>query len=141
MNGGNVMNTLNAVQMLDAVTKNTKFDNVADALEYGLPMSLFGFAIVFGVLILIWGILALFKVFFYTIPNAKKNPAPKVKPEPKKEVKAEVKAEAPVAPAVQASSNDGEIVAAIMAAIEAYRSANGAAAPGGFRVVSFKKRF
>ena len=135
------MNTLNAVQMLDAVTKNTKFDNVADALEYGLPMSLFGFAIVFGVLILIWGILALFKVFFYTIPNAKKNPAPKVKPEPKKEVKAEVKAEAPVAPAVQASSNDGEIVAAIMAAIEAYRSANGAAAPGGFRVVSFKKRF
>ena len=135
------MNTLNAVQMLDAVTKNTKFDNVADALEYGLPLSLFGFAIVFGVLILIWGILALFKVFFYTIPNAKKNPAPKVKPEPKKEVKAEVKAEAPVAPAVQASSNDGEIVAAIMAAIEAYRSANGAAAPGGFRVVSFKKRF
>ena len=135
------MNTFNAVQMLDAVTKNTKFDNVADALEYGLPMSLFGFAIVFGVLILIWGILAQFKVFFYTIPNAKKNPAPKVKPEPKKEVKAEVKAEAPVAPAVQASSNDGEIVAAIMAAIEAYRSANGAAAPGGFRVVSFKKRF
>ena len=135
------MNTLNADQMLDAVTKNTKFDNVADALEYGLPMSLFGFAIVFGVLILIWGILARFKVFFYTIPNAKKNPAPKVKPEPKKEVKAEVKAEAPVAPAVQASSNDGEIVAAIMAAIEAYRSANGAAAPGGFRVVSFKKRF
>ena len=135
------MNTFNAVQMLDAVTKNTKFDNVADALEYGLPMSLFGFAIVFGVLIIIWGILALFKVCFYTIPNAKKNPAPKVKPEPKKEVKAEVKAEAPVAPAVQASSNHGEIVAAIMAAIEAYRSANGAAAPGGFRVVSFKKRF
>ena len=135
------MNTFNAVQMLDAVTKTTKFDNVADALEYGLPMSLFGFAIVFGVLILIWGILSLFKVFFYTIPNAKKNPAPKVKPEPKKEVKAEVKAEAPVAPAVQASSNDGEIVAAIMAAIEAYRSANGAAAPGCFRVVSFKKRF
>ena len=135
------MNTFNAVQMLDAVTKNTKFDNVADALEYGLPMSLFGFAIVFGVLILIWGILALFKVFFYTIPNAKKNPASKVKPEPKKEVKAEVKAEAPVAPVVQTSSNDGEIVAAIIAAIEAYRSANGAAAPGGFRVVSFKKRF
>ena len=83
------MNTFNAVQMLDAVTKNTKFDNVADALEYGLPMSLFGFAIVFGVLILIWGILALFKVFFYTIPNAKKNPAPKVKPSPKSPQSAE----------------------------------------------------
>ena len=135
------MNTLNAVHMLDAVTKNTVFDNAGDALAYGLPLSLFGFAVVFGVLILIWGILSLFKVFFYTIPNAKKNPAPKVKPEPKKEVKAEVKAEAPVAPAVQTSSNDGEIVAAIIAAIEAYRSANGAAAPGGFRGVSFKKRF
>ena len=138
------MNTLNAVQMLDAVTKNTKFENVADALEYGLPMSLFGFAIVFGVLVLIWGILALFKVFFYTIPNAKKNPQqPKVKKEaPKPEVKAEpVKVVAAPAPVVQAASNDGEVVAAIIAAIEAYRSANGATAPGGFRVVSFKKRF
>ncbi|MBQ8759556.1 MAG: OadG family protein [Clostridia bacterium] len=138
------MNTLNAVQMLDAVTKNTKFENVADALEYGLPMSLFGFAIVFGVLVLIWGILALFKVFFYTIPNAKKNPPqPKVKKEaPKPEVKAEpVKVVAAPAPVVQAVSNDGEVVAAIIAAIEAYRSANGATAPGGFRVVSFKKRF
>ena len=75
-------------------------------------------------------------------PETKKEEKkPEPKPEPKKEVKAEVKAEAPVAPAVQASSNDGEIVAAIMAAIEAYRSANGAAAPGGFRVVSFKKRY
>ena len=138
------MNTLNAVQMLDAVTKNTKFENVADALEYGLPMSLFGFAIVFGVLVLIWGILALFKVFFYTIPNAKKNPQqPKVKKEaPKPEVKAEpVKVVAAPASVVQAVSNDGEVVAAIIAAIEAYRSANGATAPGGFRVVSFKKRF
>ena len=137
------MNTLNAVQMLDAVTKNTKFESVGEALEYGLPMSLFGFGIVFGVLVLIWGILALFKVFFYTIPNAKKNPAQKVKKEaPKPEVKAgPVKEAAAPAPVVQAASNDGEIVAAIIAAIEAYRSANGAAAPGGFRVVSFKKRF
>ena len=135
------MDIFNSVQMLDAVTKHTVFDNVGDALAYGLPLSLFGFAVVFGVLILIWGILALFKVFFYTIPNAKKNPAPKVKHEPKKEVKAEPKAEAPVAPVAQASSNDGEIVAAIIAAIESYRAANGSTAPGGFRVVSFKKRY
>ena len=130
------MNTLNAVQMLDAVTKNTVFDNPGDALAYGLPMSLFGFAVVFAVLILIWGILTLFKVFFYTIPNAKKNPAQKVKaevkPEPKPEVKAEPVAEVATAPVVQASSNDGEVVAAIIAAIEAYRSANGSTAPGGF---------
>jgi hypothetical protein len=104
MNGGNVMNTLNAVQMLDVVTKNTKFDNVSDALEYGLPMSLFGFAIVFGVLILIWGILALFKVFFYTIPNAKKNPVPKVK---KEEPKPEVKAEKPKRTAKPKTKGEG----------------------------------
>ena len=133
------MNTLNAVQMLDAVTKDTVFDNVGDALAYGLPLSLFGFAVVFGVLILIWGILALFKVFFYTIPNAKMNSAPKVK--------AESKPEAKVAPAVQTApvsvnvSGDGEIVAAIIAAIESYRAANGVTSPGGFRVVSFKKRY
>ena len=52
-----------------------------------------------------------------------------------------VKEAAAPAPVVQAASNDGEVVAAIIAAIEAYRSANGATAPGGFRVVSFKKRF
>lgn len=141
MDGGNVMNTLNAVQMLDAVNKNAVFDNVGEALEYGLPMSLFGFAVVFGVLILIWGILSLFKVFFYTIPNAKKNPAPKVKEAPKPEVKAAPVTEVVSAPVVQTASNDGEVIAAIIAAIEAYRSANGAVAPGGFRVVSFKKRY
>lgn len=133
------MNTLNAVQMLDAVTKDTVFDNVGDALAYGLPLSLFGFGVVFGVLVLIWGILALFKVFFYTIPNAKKNPAPKAKAEPKPAVKAAPVAEAAAVPTQ--STGDGEVVAAIIAAIESYRAANGVTSPGGFRVVSFKKRY
>lgn len=121
------MNTLNAVYMLDAVTNNTVFDNAGDALAYGLPISLFGFAVVFGVLILIWGILSLFKVFFYTMPNAKKNKA-----------KVEANTEVIPTPVVAASSNENDIVAAIIAAIEAYRSSNGIT--GGFRVVSFKKR-
>lgn len=135
------MNTLNAVQILDAVNVHEKFDNIGEALEYGVPMSLFGFAIVFGVLVLIWGILALFKVFFYTIPNAKKNPVKKEKPEPQKEAVKEVVPEAPASVPAEASSGDGEIVAAIIAAIESYRAAEGNAAPGGFRVVSFKKRY
>lgn len=134
------MNTLTAVQILE-VTKDTAFTNVGDALSFGLPLSLFGFATVFAVLILIWAILALFKVFFYTIPNAKKNGAtPKVEPKKEAVVKA---AEAPVAVTaapVANKGNDGEIVAAIIAAIEAYRAGTGHAAPGGFRVVSFKKR-
>ena len=133
------MNTLNAVQMREAVTKDTVFDNLGDALAYGLPLSLFGFGVVFGVLVLIWGILALFKVFFYTIPNAKKNPAPKAKAELKPEVKAAPVAEAAAVPTQ--STGDGEVVAAIIAAIESYRAANGVTSPGGFRVVSFKKRY
>ena len=121
------MNTLNTVYVLDAVTKNTVFENAGDALAYGIPLSLFGFAVVFAVLILIWAILALFKVFFYTIPNSKKN-----------KTKTENNSEVIPTPVVAASSNDNDIVAAIIAAIEAYRTANGIT--GGFRVVSFKKR-
>ena len=133
------MNALTAVQTLE-VTRDTVFTNAGDALAYGLPLSLFGFATVFAVLILIWGILSLFKVFFYTIPNAKKNSSEVKKTAPKAEPKVEaapvvVKTE-PVVP----SGNDNDIVAAIIAAIEAYRAGTGHTAPGGFRVVSFKKR-
>ncbi len=134
------MNTLSAVHTLE-VTSTTVFESVGEALEYGLPLSLFGFATVFGVLVLIWAILGLFKVFFYSIPNAKKNGAKvemvKESPVPKVEVKAE-QAPAPVVTA-SAAGNDAEIVAAIIAAIEAYRTQTGTAV-GGFRVVSFKKR-
>lgn len=133
------MNTLTAVQVLEAA--NMPFNSVSDALAYGLPLSLFGFATVFAVLVLIWAILGLFKLFFFSIPNAKKNgaKAEKVKeaPAPKTEVKKE---QAPV-PVVAASTaaNDAELVAAIIAAIKAYRTQTGTAV-GGFRVVSFKKR-
>ena len=134
------MNTLSVVQALE-VTGSTVFESAGDALAYGLPLSLFGFATVFAVLILIWAILSLFKVFFYTIPNAKKNDVKveKVKeaPAPKAEIKKE-QAPAPVA-AAPAVGNDGEIVAAIIAAIEAYHTQTGSSV-GGFRVVSFKKR-
>ena len=134
------MNTLSNVLTLD-VTSTTVFESVGEALEYSLPLSLFGFATVFAVLILIWGILSLFKVFFYTIPNAKKDGAKvekvKVAPVPKNEVKAE---QTPVTVVTESSAgNDNEIVAAIIAAIEAYRTQTGSAV-GGFRVVSFKKR-
>lgn len=134
------MNTLTASLVLETIAGDHVFKNdISGALAYGIPKSLFGFATVFAVLILIWGILALFKVFFYTIPEAKKKGAKK----PVQKADANEKPSAPVqtAPAVQAQSgNDTEIAAVIMAAIEAYRASEGVSAPGGFRVVSFKKR-
>lgn len=133
------MNMMTASLMLETITKDHVFKNdISGALSYGLPKALFGFATVFAVLVLIWGILALFKVFFYTIPEARKNSAKKtaVKTEEKVEKQAEVQAATPVATA----QGDAEITAVIMAAIEAYRASEGASAPSGFRVVSFKKR-
>ena len=129
------MNTLTYVQAME-VTSNTIFESVGDAFAYGIPLSLFGFATVFAVLALIWGILSLFKVVFYTIPNARKNPKKAVEVK-----KAEPKVAQPIVTetvSVQSAQDDSD-VEAIIAAIEAYRSET-TGKTGGFRVVSFKKR-
>ena len=55
-----------------AIDVTKSFASAGEALGYGLPLSLFGFCVVFFVLALLWGILTLFKLFFYTIPNNKK---------------------------------------------------------------------
>ena len=102
------------------------------AASYGLPFSLFGFAVVFGVLAIIMLVVMAFGKILGEVQK---------KPEAKKpEKKVEPKAEAAPAPAVQAAPavDNGSIVAAIMAAISAFRGANGES--GAFRVVSFKKR-
>lgn len=104
------------------------FKSIGEAFGYALPTSALGFLTVFGVLALLWGILEIFKIVFYTIPN-KRKAAVKAKP-----------AEEPTAvPETAENGSEEEIVAAIMGAISAYRAANGESA-GGFRVVSFKKR-
>ena len=121
---------------LNVLEKDMHFENIGDTLAYSLPKALFGFAVVFGVLVLIWGCLALFKVFFYTIPNARKN----VTSEKKSDVS--VQKEVPVvsAPVVASPTGDNNaVVAAIIAAISAFRAQNGEG-NGAFRVVSFKKR-
>ena len=97
------------------------------AVSFGLPFSLYGFAVVFGVLaVIMLVVLAFGKVF----GAAQNQPKVEKKPQPKAEPKVEA-APAPVA-------DNGGIVAAIMAAISAFRGANGES--GAFRVVSFKKR-
>ena len=102
--------------------------------EKGISTFLLGMLTVFAVLSILWGCLEIFRIVFYTIPEKKK---------------AAAAAAAPVAPVETATeaetveSDDGEVVAAIIAAITAMRSdeaAENGVAPGAFRVVSFRKR-
>ena len=104
----------------------------------GIQTFLLGICTVFAVLAILWGCLEVFRYVFYTIPE-------------KKKAEAASAVTAPAAPAVEPeteavpaySSDDGEIVAAIIAAITAMRNdeaAESGVAPGAFRVVSFRKR-
>lgn len=94
-------------------------------------MLLRGMGTVFMVLIILWGIVAAFgKVFAGT---GKKSAEKKPETQP-------VQNAEPIAvPEPAAVSDDGALIAAITAAIEAYRSETGCAHTG-FRVVSFRQK-
>ena len=95
-------------------------------------MTLLGMGMIFAVLSLLWGVLAIFKLIFVRPDKKKvKAAAPAPKPEPV------VVPEPVVAPA---ASNDAELIAVLTAAIAAYEASQGnEVAPGGFRVVSFRR--
>ena len=93
-------------------------------------MTLLGMGMIFAVLSLLWGVLAIFKMIFAR-PEKKVKAAPAPKAEPV------VVPEPVVAPA---ASNDAELIAVLTAAIAAYEASQGnEVAPGGFRVVSFRR--
>ena len=93
-------------------------------------MTLLGMGMIFAVLSILWGVLAIFKLIFVR-PEKKVKPAPAPKAEPV------VVPEPVVAPA---ASNDAELIAVLTAAIAAYEASQGnEVAPGGFRVVSFRR--
>ena len=104
-------------------------------IEGGLPTAILGMVTVFAVLSILWGCLEIFKYVFYTLPEQRKNASSS---------EANADAASPESKSVSeeeyAYADDGEIVAAIIAAITAARSEQGTAAPSGFRVVSFRKR-
>ena len=106
------------------------------AVSYGLPFSLFGFAVVFAVLaVIMFVVIAFGKVFGASQDKSKV----KKKVEKKVEKMPEPKVNETPTPVVSTPVFDnGSVVAAIMAAISAFRGANGQS--GAFRVVSFKKR-
>ena len=103
------------------VTDYTKpVEGFLDRLTFGGFMLLLGMAVVFAVLIIIWGCLSVFKLYFT-----------------KSDVKPKEVVEAPVVPAAPVVQNDNEIVAVIAAAIAAAESdSNGTK----FKVVSFRRK-
>ncbi len=108
---------------------------LADRLAVGVETLIVGMGTVFAVLVILMVILSLFKVFFYKPENSGVKPEPKPEPAP-------VVAEP--APAPVAQTDDGEIIAAITAAVAAYLDAEAQAGgaesyTGGFRVVSFRR--
>ena len=113
-----------------AVTQGEHFvgNTLGERTTYALSHTAVGMLIVFGVLGVIWAILAVFKIVFGGKKEKKESaPAPAKKAAP---------AAAP-APVAATASSDEEIVAAITAAITLMREAEGST--GAFRVVSFRR--
>lgn len=104
------------------MTMSEKLQNIA-------VTALGGFLLVFAVLTLIFLLLKVFSLFF----TQKKTEEKPIEAE-------EIIAHEPVTfPVVEPESDDGELIAAITAAITAFRSESGEKTTG-FRVVSFRKR-
>ena len=93
-------------------------------------MILIGMGMVFAVLAILWAVLAIFKLIF-------------AKPEPKEKAEPTTKAEPVATPepvVAEKQTDDTELIAILTAAIAAYEAGNGnEVAPGGFKVVSFRR--
>ena len=112
-------------------------------LSYGLQVLVIGIFTVFLSMTILWGVMALFKLFFYTIPNKKKE-TPKAAearraPEPFDDVPEpeHIPLASDIPAASPASGADTQLIAVITAAIAAYQDTNGSALP--FRVVSYRR--
>ena len=121
------MNTRLLMLAADAsVFENMTF---AERASEALRVSLLGIGMVFAVLAILWGVLEIFRYFFYDLPNKGKSKEKK----PEKPQSSEP-APAPVA-VVPAQTDDTELVAAITAALCVVLDKPAT----GFRVVSFRK--
>ena len=106
-----------------------------EAWLYALEMMLLGMGMIFAVLGVLWGVLAIFKLVFARPAKKDKKDAPVSKAE-ETVVSDPVVASAPVA----AANDDAELVALLTAAIVAYESENNPnATPVNFRVVSYRR--
>ena len=94
-------------------------------------VTLIGMGMIFSVLALLWGVLAIFKLIF----------ARPAKPEPKKATEQKTaEPEAVEAAPVAVEENDDQLIAVITAAVAAYiADEEPEMAQNGFRVVSFRR--
>ena len=103
-----------------------------DKLMYGWNVSFIGIVTVFAVLAIIMGVLYLFRLYFYDIPNKKnsENAQPKAAPAPA--------VQKVVAPVVNVTTEDDELVPVVIAAaVAAYMETN--APKSKYRIRSFKR--
>lgn len=110
---------------------------LGERLGDGLQVFVIGIVAVFAVLAVLWGVLALFKIFFYDIPE-KKKAEQRLAREKAKNESGEI---APVIVGAEdavENDNNEELIAVITAAIAAYNAEKGAGALP-FRVVSYKR--
>ena len=104
----------------------------ADAWGYAGQMTLLGMLMVFAVLGILWGVLAIFKIAF-----AEKKPKENKSAPEKSELAPNTQEQSTP---VVAQNNDAELIAVLTAAVAAYMADEGAhAQDGSFRVVSFTR--
>lgn len=112
---------------------------IVERIMLGLETTLLGMGTVFAVLVILMGVLYLFRLFFYTLPNRRK------KARSAATAAAQETEEAGSAPLCD---GDGALIAAITAAIAVYLDAeakNGSSEGStgnepSFRVVNFRRR-
>ena len=110
----------------------------SERLSEAMIMFVVGMLMIFAVLTLLWGVLAISRYFFYDIPKRRKESKTADAESKLEHIAPVVPAPAPVpgAPAAPVA-DDAALVAAITAAIAAALAEDGYT--GGFRVVSFRR--
>lgn len=116
--------------------------NFSERIAYGGQVFLIGMVTVFAALALLWGVISIFKIFMYDIPQKR------IKKKAEEELMAHcaetdgtnaAETAASESPAPAAAADDAQLIAVITAAIAAYNTdpETGCALP--FRVVSFRR--
>lgn len=110
--------------------------NFGERLAYGAQVLIIGMMTVFLSLAILWGVIAIFKIFMYDMPQkrAKKKAEAALSAVPAAEPAAVTSAESTVS---ESDNDNTELVAVITAAVAAYMAQDGSALP--FRVVSYKR--
>ena len=120
-------------RMMLAASADQAMD-IGERVTMGLQVTLFGMAVVFSVLLLIWGILVLFRIIFYDIPNRKTAAAKPAESAPVAEPAPEPESES-VPVSGEPEGDEAEVVAAITAAVSLMLDKPQTS----FRVVSFRR--